>query len=136
MTVMVVDDEESSRELLVSALADIGITDVLTATDGREAMRLFDRMDPKPDLMVCDVFMPNMDGFEILNELESRHFRGAVVLVSGGSVEMLALARDVGQAGSMQVLGALTKPVSLEALATLLGSQIDALTHPSPLSKM
>lgn len=61
--VLAVDDSLTMRELLRQALAASGF-DVTTASDGVEALELL--ADTEPDLIVTDLNMPRMDGFELV----------------------------------------------------------------------
>ena len=67
--VLVVDDDEMLRELVRAALSAEGLT-VTTARNGVEALELLDRS--LPDLVVCDVNMPGMDGFTLLRLLREQ----------------------------------------------------------------
>jgi two-component system nitrogen regulation response regulator NtrX len=60
-SILVVDDEESILTSLSSILRDEGY-DVAVAKNGLEALRVY-TMDP-PDLMLLDIWMPEMDGME------------------------------------------------------------------------
>ena len=62
-TVLVVDDEERLRSLLQAYLSQEGF-DVVTATNGLEALRMA-RLS-KPDLIILDLMMPEMDGYEFM----------------------------------------------------------------------
>jgi len=66
--VLVVDDEQRILNFLNSKLRASGY-DVLTANNGKEALEQVQAQDP--DLMVLDIMMPKMDGFETLRELRS-----------------------------------------------------------------
>jgi len=68
MRILVVDDEESIRELLVYNLEKAGY-EVMTAVDGLTAQRL---SQCEPDLILLDVMLPEMDGFEVCREIKSR----------------------------------------------------------------
>jgi len=65
---VVVDDEPNIRELLAASLRFAGF-DVVAAESGEEAVRAVDRH--RPDLLVLDVMMPGMDGFEVVRRLRS-----------------------------------------------------------------
>jgi CheY-like chemotaxis protein len=65
-TVLVVDDVPSELEIICRILQDVGIK-VMRAIDGEEAIALI-RKNP-PDLVVLDVVMPRMNGFEVIREL-------------------------------------------------------------------
>ncbi len=76
--VLVVDDEESIRRLLVDMLADY---DVVAAKDGAEALET--AMDTKPDLVITDIRMPDMDGYTLLMKLREFHPDLPVLALSG-----------------------------------------------------
>lgn len=63
-TIMVVDDKEQLRTLVKTYLSAEGFR-VVTAADGREA--LFVARDEKPDLIILDLMMPEMNGYDFLN---------------------------------------------------------------------
>ena len=89
MAILVIDDDETCRVLVVAALEQLGIEEVLVADDGLRGLQCYDRMAVKPEAIICDIFMPNMDGIEILTALETRGYQGGIVLVSGADLEML-----------------------------------------------
>jgi len=64
--ILVVDDEQKIRSLVASYLRSDGF-EVVEATDGKEAVAAVSMR--KPDLVVMDIRMPGMDGFEALNEI-------------------------------------------------------------------
>lgn len=67
-TVLVVDDEWDIRELLVDSLLDAGL-EVIEAGDGESALERVNH--DHPDLVLLDVWMPGMDGFEVLGKLRA-----------------------------------------------------------------
>ena len=69
-TVLVVDDNADIRNIVRAVLqsANLGLT-VLTAQDGIEAMELAAR--DRPDIVILDVSMPDMDGFEVCRRLRA-----------------------------------------------------------------
>jgi CheY-like chemotaxis protein len=68
-TILVVDDDEVVREVVTTVLSHAGY-DVATAADGLQALERLDEV--RPDLIVCDVAMPRMDGLAFLEHLRSR----------------------------------------------------------------
>ncbi len=66
--ILVVDDEASLRHILETRFSIVGY-DVVTAADGEEALDIFH--NAHPDLVVLDVIMPKLDGYEVLKELRS-----------------------------------------------------------------
>lgn len=65
---LVVDDEENLRSMLSAALRHHGF-EISLAANGREALAAVE--DSKPDLMVLDVMMPDLDGFEVCRRLRA-----------------------------------------------------------------
>ena len=103
---LVVDDEPSIRELLATSLRFAGF-EVAAAADGAEALRLAEQF--RPDLVVLDVMLPDMDGFGVTRRLRQR----------GADVPVLFLtARDdtADKVTGLTVGGDdyVTKPFSLE----------------------
>ncbi len=69
-TVLVVDDNEQNLELLQAYLESLGCA-IDTARDGLEAVARLDRQDqPLPDLILLDVMMPRMSGFEVCRKIK------------------------------------------------------------------
>jgi len=106
--ILVVDDEDNLRTMLVAALKFEGY-DVTAAADGREGLRSV--KESKPDLIVLDVMMPELDGFGMLKRLRESGDRTPVVFLTARDTSADAVA-GLG-------LGAddyLSKPFSLEEL--------------------
>lgn len=70
ITVLCIDDEIEIRKLLVEELTDAGIA-TLEASNGKEGLELIVRH--WPDIVVCDISMPVMNGHELLAELQLNH---------------------------------------------------------------
>ena len=78
-TILVVDDEERLVSLLKSYLGQEGFR-VVTAPNGREA--LFVARQEKPDLIVLDVMMPEMDGYEFMRQHRKEHETPIILLTA------------------------------------------------------
>jgi len=83
MKVLIVDDEEHVREGVELAIdwEAYGIRDILTAEDGWSAMELV--RGENPDLIVCDMSMPRMDGPRFLELLRQEGWNARVIVLSG-----------------------------------------------------
>lgn len=117
---LVVDDDSFSQELFSEMLMDLGVTDIHTAGSGRTALRTLASMPRPPDILICDVFMPDMDGIEFLSELAKKGYQGGIILVSGLDVTMMSIAQEVALGDGLKLLGAYTKPVPQSVLAQAL----------------
>jgi CheY-like chemotaxis protein len=122
---LVIDDDEFQLDFVVDQLAELGIKQVNTANSGRSALVSFDKMSRKPDLLICDLQMPDMDGFEVMSALESRKFSGGVILMSGQGARVLHSASLVAQLARQEFLGTIEKPVSKEELYKLIQAMCD-----------
>ena len=116
-SVLVVDDDAFSRDWLSELCGGLGIAHIHTADNGYAAIKRLRQMDVLPDLIVCDIYMPDMDGIEFLEKLIERRYAGKLMLISGMDPEVLTLAREIADASAMDFLGAFVKPVSRETLA-------------------
>jgi two-component system, OmpR family, alkaline phosphatase synthesis response regulator PhoP len=65
--VLIVDDEEDSREFIKEALSSKSLS-ITCATDGEEGLRRI--TEDRPDLVILDVHMPKMDGFHVLHTIK------------------------------------------------------------------
>jgi putative two-component system response regulator len=116
--VLAVDDNEQNLQLLQEYLWDWGY-DVVLARDGREAVELYPRHDPS--VIVLDVMMPNMDGYEACRLIKSSP--------AGRTIPILMLTALTGADDKIHALesGAddfLNKPINRDELRTRIRSLI------------
>jgi len=111
-SILLVDDHEQNLELLQAYLEDVGCR-VRTARDGVEAMEGIRR--DQPDLVVLDVMMPRMSGFQVCSQLKDSPETRDIPIV------MVTALSDVGDVERAVESGAddfLTKPVHKIELVT------------------
>ena len=97
--VLVADDETRIREVLVDILTDDGY-DVAEAKNGRIALEKV-QLD-RPDIILLDVMMPEMDGFEALKQLNSdpsTHSIPVIMVTAKGQETDIAVATEAGAWG-------------------------------------
>ncbi len=112
--VLVIDDDDRFREVLVEIIEHAGYT-VVGLGLATEALARFDELDP--DLVVLDMMMPGMDGFEFLARLRKDPARNGVrVLISSALGGTLERAIDPASASTLGITGVLTKPVPIAQL--------------------
>jgi CheY-like chemotaxis protein len=79
--VLVVDDDHDLRESLRAILEDEGFA-TLGASNGKEAMDLLKREgQPRPSVILLDLMMPNMTGFEVLDRLRADRMLGSIPII-------------------------------------------------------
>ena len=110
--ILIVDDEPGMRSVLTEYLVGYGYQTV-EAPDGRVALGIL--QEGPVDLAIVDVFMPVMDGIQLLSEIRARSFGTRVIAVSGGGANEypelpLRTARFLG------ALAVLEKPLDLDVL--------------------
>jgi len=120
LKVLVVDDDPFEVEVITALLEKLGVRDITKAVGGDAALRL---LKPRPaafDLLLTDLHMPEMDGFEFMAEAAKAGFKGALIIVSGQTEEVRHGAGLVAQLRQFNFLGILKKPVTKEALSRLI----------------
>ena len=118
-----VDDETYIQELYAEVLPLAGHQVVDQAFNGREAVDMYAKLAPPPDVVIMDVRMPIMDGLEASRQILHKHPRARIVLIS-------ADATVKNRAHEVAVLGFLQKPFSVEALLRVLAGP--AAVDPAP----
>jgi CheY-like chemotaxis protein len=120
MRVLVVDDDDFQLALVSDILRALGVHNVTVAADGQQALHSV-RNAPQPyDLMVTDLHMPELDGFQFMDAIAKQGFRGGLIIVSGQSQAVLHSATLVAQLRRFTLLGVIPKPVSRADLSKLL----------------
>ena len=105
-TVLIVDDEAGIRESLSGIFEDEKYT-VITAPTGEDALEL--AREQMPDLILLDVWLPEMDGIETLSKLREIDTDIPVIIISGhGNIELAVKATKLGAYDFLE------KPLSLE----------------------
>jgi len=131
MRVMLLDDDKFMLELLADMIVELGPHEVVAETDGRRALVAL-RLRP-PDLLVCDLSMPAMDGIDFLREAAAQQYGGCVVLLSGVDGAVLRTAARLAEAQGLSILDACAKPLAAETLAGLMERAATRCPpHPGP----
>ena len=117
--VLVADDESLIRTLVSKMLSNAGYQ-VMTATDGQEALDLYREHWQSIDLVILDILMPRMDGREAFYAMKAIHPDLRVLVASGYSAEEVGhqLLQEPG------VVGFLPKPFNRVGLLTRVGEML------------
>src|SRR2546430_5821932 len=112
-TIVVVDDEENIRPRRRGVVADEGF-EVLEAPDGRRALELLQHVAPR--LAIVDVWMPEMDGIELVERMRNQAPGVPIIVISGhGTIETAVRVIRLG------AFDFLEKPFPLDALLGVIG---------------
>ncbi len=121
-SILVVDDDENIRELLRLHLSAAGY-DVHVARDAISAGYMVLRSPP--DLIISDVNMPHMDGFEFIAALKADKSLPYIPVIFLTSME------EADQRGKeLGAVGYITKPVRADRLLSLVAKHVPGGTHP------
>jgi DNA-binding response OmpR family regulator len=100
VAILIIDDDPQMVAMLRQSLKAAGYENVLVAGDGRAAMKLFEAHSVR--LIVTDIFMPNMDGMEVILKMRVTNEEPTpIIAISGGgrfaaAGEVLAWAQNLG----------------------------------------
>jgi len=117
--ILFVDDTADTRELFPLYLTHAGYT-VIEAVDGREG--LYRAKTHKPDVIITDIMMPNMDGYAMIREIRGAPEIAAtpIIALTAYGAEKLKLAKEAGADEAR------SKPMNLGELVNLVGRMLDA----------
>jgi len=115
---LIVDDDAFISNLTTRMLKKLGVEAVLTASDGLQGLEAVDA--EAPEIILCDLNMPGMDGLEFLRHLAGRDASCSIILISGEEKRILQTAHQLAEAHQLTVLGALQKPIKPDPLGALI----------------
>jgi CheY-like chemotaxis protein len=118
--ILLIDDEEMIREVVKEMLEVEGYV-VTTAANGKEGLQIYQR--ESPDLIITDIFMPEMEGLETIRTLQQDSSRVRIIAISGGGergmISFLSYAKRFGALRTLQ------KPFSREDLLRTVREVLD-----------
>ena len=121
-SVLVIDDDQAVRKV-VERILELQGFEVLTAGDGRAGLTAARRQ--RPDVIILDIVMPNMDGFEVFGHLQrSAHTASIPVLMLTGDGRFDPRRFDGYDVGPAAFL---TKPIGVSELTGLVQCLVPAL---------
>ena len=109
MKILLVDDSITERHILTAYLTKLGHTPII-AENGLEAVKLFET--EKPDLVLMDVIMPEMDGYQAARKIREENTTWIPIIFLSGRVDPEDIAEGIAAGGDDY----LTKPVNLKIL--------------------
>ncbi len=119
--VLVAEDDAAVRALVARALVGLGY-EVIETEDGREALAAFERCHGRIDLLLTDVRMPQLGGYDLARDLRQRKPNLPVLYVSGYTDDSSRFRADAGEPASLF----LQKPFTAEQLARRLQELLEA----------
>jgi|WetSurMetagenome_2_1015567.scaffolds.fasta_scaffold49003_4 two-component system, chemotaxis family, chemotaxis protein CheY len=114
--ILIIDDSTFQRRILLSLLKEMGHS-VLEASNGREGLDT--ALREKPDLIITDLLMPELDGFSFLREAKKAGLATPVLIVTS---DIQTATRD--RCLSLGASGVLNKPVKKEILSEMVNRML------------
>ncbi|HUI13172.1 MAG TPA: response regulator [Xanthobacteraceae bacterium] len=99
--ILTIDDSKTMRDMLMLTLAEAGF-DVLQAVDGQDGLDVL--VNERVDVVITDINMPRMDGYEVIRQLRSKPEHKdtpILVLTTESEADKRNLAREAGATGWM-----------------------------------
>ena len=121
MDILLIEDHDFQRQVLATQLAhliDPNQDQIYCAANGIDALAAVTRYQPQ--LLFCDLNMPQMDGISFLGHLAEQQFTGAIIITSALNAEVLISVNKMCQNYGLNLLGILSKPTHIEQLQQLL----------------
>jgi EAL domain-containing protein (putative c-di-GMP-specific phosphodiesterase class I)/AmiR/NasT family two-component response regulator len=119
LMVLVAEDHEFQRSMLVEMIENLGARGVHEASDGRSALETVRELAQPFDVIVTDIDMPDMDGMAFIRNLAQAHVGASLIITSGLSRALLDSVETMCHAYGVRLLGTIEKPASPERLAEL-----------------
>jgi CheY-like chemotaxis protein len=117
-TVLIIDDEIHIRRLTARVLEMAGYH-VLEAASGTQALRLIEKT--RPDVITCDIAMPGMDGFEVLQALKTQPATAEIPVIM---LTAIGEEKNADQATALGAADYITKPFSSTNLIETIERQL------------
>lgn len=109
VTVLVIDDSATDRKIINRLLSSTGWIESKEVTSGKDAVKMIDKVNP--DIVITDIMMPDMDGYEVARGLREKGYENPIIAVSGRSE--ISDRKKISAAG---IDAFLLKPLNLQML--------------------
>ncbi len=116
--ILIIEDSSFQRKFLSKTVAEAG-HNILLATNGREGLEKI--IDDSPDVVICDLLMPEMGGLEVLEELRRRNLTIPILILSA---DIQNSVRD--KALALGVIDFLNKPITEKSLIAAVDRALSA----------
>lgn len=116
---LLLDDDALISELIGDMLNRFGMQEIYLESNPHHALATL--LEHQPELLICDLAIPDMDGIEFLKSIAKKGYRGGVIVLSGLSLPVVKAAQSLALSQGLQVLGAFEKPLKPDDLQAMIG---------------
>lgn len=133
--ILLVDDDEFLLDLMKSTFQDLNVGSVQLACNGIEGLKVYRNSAPKPNLIICDLCMPQLGGMELLSHLALDGCQANILIISGHNLvpptngnwnlanyngPVLNLAEKIARIQGLKVRASFEKPISRNKIIDML----------------
>lgn len=133
--ILLVDDDEFLLDLMKSTFQDLRVGSVQLASNGIEGLKVYRNSLPKPNLIICDLCMPQLGGMELLSHLALDGCQANIMIISGHNLvpptsgnwnlanyngPVLNLAEKIARIQGLKVRASFEKPISRNKIVEML----------------
>lgn len=133
--ILLVDDDEFLLDLMKSTIQDLNVGSVQLACNGIEGLKAYRNSAPKPNLIICDLCMPQLGGMELLSHLALDGCQANILIISGHNLvpptngnwnlanyngPVLNLAEKIARIQGLKVRASFEKPISRNKIIDML----------------
>ncbi|MCP5080360.1 MAG: response regulator [Alphaproteobacteria bacterium] len=128
-TILIVDDDPIARGIFRTYFTQRGAEHVVEAENGVHALKVLDESEQEIELIQLDIYMPLMDGIEVMRHLRDREYSGDIAIVSGAKLADRANATELAALYNLNVVGEVKKPLTKKSLEALFNPQVPAFPN-------
>jgi EAL domain-containing protein (putative c-di-GMP-specific phosphodiesterase class I)/FixJ family two-component response regulator len=114
LSILITDDSITQRQYAQALCSELGIKDILNATDGVEALKVL--QTNKVDVVLVDLEMPIMDGVELIRSIAQEKLATSVIILSAKDPILISSVGTMAEADGLHVLGTFQKPLLQDML--------------------
>ena len=128
--ILIVDDEEANLQLIGKILQNLDV-DITLASSGKEALQLLESL--VPDLIILDIIMPSMSGFDVCRKIKSRKPTSEVpIIFLSAKVD----SEDIIKGFDIGARDYITKPFIKEELVARVEAQLNIITNEKKIKNL
>lgn len=109
---LIIDDDPFMQQTLVDFIQSLNIPLVSTAINGQLGIHTINSHNTTPDLVILDINMPIIDGYQVIDYLSEQNYKGKTIIMSGTAQHNIIAAQLLAKWSNLQVGDSLIKPFS------------------------
>lgn len=114
LSVLITDDSVTQRQYAQALCGELGVKEILNATDGVDALKVL--QTNKVDVVLIDLEMPIMDGVELIRSIAQEKLATSVIILSAKDPILISSVGTMAEADGLHVLGTFQKPLLQDML--------------------